>query len=79
MVQSLAQEDSLEEGMATLSSILSWRISWMGEPGGLQSMGLQRVGYDQSDLVHMHVHIDTTCSNCQGTDSVSSNYVGVGK
>jgi len=65
--------------MATDSSILSWRISWMGEPGGLQSMGLQRVGYDQSDLVHMHVHIDTTCSNCQGTDSVSSNYVGVGK
>ena len=38
MVQSLAQEDSLEEGMATLSSILSWRISWTEEPGGLWSM-----------------------------------------
>ena len=35
---------SLEEGMATHSSILAWRIPWTEEPGGLQSMGLQRVG-----------------------------------
>ena len=36
----------LEKGMATHSSILAWRIPWTEEPGGLQSMGLQRVGHD---------------------------------
>ena len=45
-VQSLGWEDPLEEGMATLSSILAWRIPWTEEPGGLQSMGLQRVRHD---------------------------------
>ena len=45
-VQSLGQEDLLEEGMATHSSILAWRILWIEEPGGLQSMGSQRVGND---------------------------------
>ena len=45
-VQSPGREDSLEEGMATLSSILAWEIPWTEEPGGLQSMGLQRVGHD---------------------------------
>ena len=40
-VRSLGQEDSLEKGMATHSSILAWRIPWTEEPGGLQSMGLQ--------------------------------------
>ena len=39
-------EDPLEKGMATHSSILAWRIPWTEEPGGLQSMGLQRVGHD---------------------------------
>ena len=43
-VLSLGREDPLEEGMATPSSILAWRIPWIGEPGGLQSMGSQRVG-----------------------------------
>ena len=43
-VQSLAREDPLEEGMATHSSILAWRIPQTEEPDGLQSMGLQRVG-----------------------------------
>ena len=42
-VQPLGQEDPLEEEMATHSSILAWRILWSEEPGGLQSMGLQRV------------------------------------
>ena len=42
-VQSLGQEDPLEEGMATHSSILAWRIPWTDEPGGLQSLGSQRV------------------------------------
>ena len=41
MVQSLGLEDALEEGMATLSSILAWRIPWTEEPGGLQSIGSQ--------------------------------------
>ena len=45
-VQSLGWEDLLEEGMAAYSSILAWRIPWTEEPGGLQSMVSQRVGYD---------------------------------
>ena len=45
-VQSLAQEDPLEKEMATHSSILAWKIPWVEEPGGLQSMGLQRVGHN---------------------------------
>ena len=44
--QSLGQEDPLEEEMAIHFSILAWRILWTEEPGGLQSMGLQRVGHD---------------------------------
>ena len=39
-IQSLGQEDTLEKGMATHSSILAWRTPWIEEPGGLQSMGL---------------------------------------
>ena len=45
-VRSLGWEDPLEKEMATHSSILAWRIPWTEEPGGLQSMGLQRVEYD---------------------------------
>ena len=45
-VQSLDWEDPLEEGMATYSSILAWRIPGTGEPGGLLSLGLHRVGHD---------------------------------
>ena len=41
-VRSLGRADPLEEGMATHSSILAWKISWTEEPGGLQSMGLQK-------------------------------------
>ena len=44
--QSLGQEDPLEEGMATHSSTLAWRIPWMEKPGGLQPTGSQRVGYN---------------------------------
>ena len=47
-VRSLGGEDPLEEGMATHSSILAWRIPWTEEPGGLQSIGSQRVGHDWS-------------------------------
>ena len=45
-VLSLGWEDSLEKGMTNHSSILAWRIPWTEEPGGLQSMGSQRVGHD---------------------------------
>ena len=45
-VRSLGWEDPLEEGMATHSSLLAWRIPWTEEPGGLQSMGSQRVGHN---------------------------------
>ena len=45
-VQSLGREDLLEKGMATLSSIFPWRAPWTEEPGGLQSMGSQRVGHN---------------------------------
>ena len=44
--QSLGQEDPLGKGTATHSSVLAWRIRWAEEPGGLQSVGLQRVGHD---------------------------------
>ena len=45
-VLSLGGEDPLEKEMTTRSSILAWRIPWTEEPGGLQSMGSQRVGHD---------------------------------
>ena len=45
-VRSLGQEDPLEEGMATHSSILAWRIPWTEEPGELQPIASQRVGHD---------------------------------
>ena len=45
-ILSLGREVPLEMEMATLSSILAWKIPWAEEPGGLQSMGLQRVGHN---------------------------------
>ena len=45
-VQSLGREDLLEKEMATHSSVLAWKIPWMEEPGGLQSIGSQTVRYD---------------------------------
>ena len=45
-VRSLSWEDPLEMGMTIHSSILAWRMSWTEEPGGLQSMGLQRAGHN---------------------------------
>ena len=51
-VSSVDQDDPLEEGMATHSSILTWRIPWTEEPGGLQSTLSQRVEHNCSDLVH---------------------------
>ena len=55
-VRPLGWEDPLEEGMATHSSILAWEIPWTEEPGGLQSMGSQRAGYDWATK-HIHTHV----------------------
>ena len=52
--QSLSREDPLEEEMATHSSILAWKIPWTEEPGGLESMGSQRV---RRDLVTEHISV----------------------
>ena len=53
-VRFLGREDPLEEGLATHFSILAWRIPWTEEPGGLQSMGSQRVG--QTERLSTHAH-----------------------
>ena len=45
--------------MATHSSILAWKIPWTEEPGGLQSIGAQRVGHDQSDLAHTRTNLSS--------------------
>ena len=55
-LQSLVQENPLEKGMATLSSILAWRIPWTEEAGELQSMGLQTVRLDGVTNIHTHTH-----------------------
>ena len=67
-VQSLGWEDPLEEGMTTYSSILAWRISWTEEPGGLQSMELQRVRHSeqlstQVELLPVHFCCDLLFSS----------------
>ena len=59
-VRSLGQEDPLEEEMATHSSVLAWEISWTEEPGGLQSMELQRVGHDRTTTTG-HYHLAGDC------------------
>ena len=51
-VPSLGWEDTSEKGMVTNSSVLSWRIPWTEEPGGLLSMGLQRVPHDEATNKH---------------------------
>ena len=56
-VQSLDPEETLGEGMTTHSSIVAWRIPWTEQPGRPQSIGLQTVGHNRSDLTHMH-HYD---------------------
>ena len=51
-IQSLGKEDPLKEGMTTNSSILAWRIPWTQEAGGLQAIGLQRVGHNWETNTH---------------------------
>ena len=54
-IRYLGGDDPLEEGTATRSSILAWRIPWTEAPGGLQSIGLQRVGHDRCNIAHMDI------------------------
>ena len=61
-VRFLGQEDPLEEGMATPSSILVWRIPWTEELGGLQSIGSRRVGHNWSDLACTHTLLSWSLS-----------------
>ena len=56
-VQSLGLEDPLDEGMATHSSTLAWKIPWMEEPGRLPSMGSHRVRHDKSDSSSSSIEI----------------------
>ena len=58
-VRYLVLENPLEQGMATHSSILTWRIPWTEEPGGLQSMMSQKVGHYCSNLAQTHINIMT--------------------
>ena len=55
-VSTLGGEYPLEKEMASRSSILAWRIPWTEEPGGLQSMGSQRVGHDSAQHIGTHQH-----------------------
>ena len=72
--RSLSREEPLEEGMATHSSILAWRIPWTEEPGGLQSIGSQRVGHNYSDLTHMHAHIWKELQNHQWQQNAQEKF-----
>ena len=69
-VGSLGHEDPLEEGMATHSSILAWRIPWTEEPGGQQSLGSQRVRHDWSNLTYTHHGSSTKSWRPQGLQSL---------
>ena len=73
-VWSLGWEDPLEEEMATHSSIFAWTIPWTEEPGGLQSIGLQRVRHDWSDLACTH-----TCMSelSRGQQAIASRLFGL--
>ena len=64
----MAWEGLLEEGMETHSSIHGWRIPWTKEPGGLQSIWLQRVGYDCSNLAPTHAKL------CKGKNLRSKSH-----
>ena len=70
-VWSLGQEDPLEKEMVTQSSTLAWRIAWMEKPGGLQSLGSQRVRHDQATSLSLSQHI---CSFQKKTDMIKCSH-----
>ena len=67
-IQSLGQEDTLEEGMATHCSIPAWRIPWTEEPGGLQSMGL-----DMTERLRLSLYFPIRSYHRQSIESISEN------
>ena len=70
-VQSLDQEDPLEEGMATHSSILAWRIPWTEQPGGLQSIGLQSWTRLQRLITHTCIKYSEDVPDIQESKNLS--------
>ena len=68
-VWSLGREDPLEKEMATHSGILAWRIPWMEEPGGLESMGSQRVRHDRETSLHWE-HWSPVPLPCEGSSQM---------
>ena len=72
-IQSLGLKDPLEEGTATHSSILVWKIPWTDEPGRLQSIGSHRVGHDCIDLACTQAQFykvgEVICTHLQGKDT----------
>jgi len=69
-VQSLGWEDPLEKEMATHSNILAWKISWPEEPGGLQSMGSQRVAHDWE--TNTYLYVEYKCNYLQNRNRLIS-------
>ena len=69
-VRSLGREDPLEEGMATLSSVLAWRIPWTEEPGGIQPMRSRRVRHDWVSNTHLKklLNMDNSQEDCWKLD-----------
>ena len=61
LVQSLGQEDPLEKEGATCSSVLTWKIPWTEEPGGLQSLGSQRVRNIKEQLIRILPRVKRVC------------------
>ena len=74
-VSSLGREDRLEEDMTTHSSILAWKTSWTKEPGGLQSIGSQRVRHEQNDLARTHRHTHTHIHMVRGGWNLDVSFV----
>ena len=70
-VRSLGQKDTLEEKMATHSSIPAWEIPWTEKPGGLQSMGSQSLTLLSTTHSHMQTHVDVCRSDIWGYDLIS--------
>ena len=68
-------EDPLEKEMATYSSILAWEIPWTGEPGGLQSLGLQRVRHNLVAKQQQEIYT-TTCKTDSQRESVQGAQLG---
>ena len=73
-VQSLGLEDPLEEGTATHSSILAWRIPRTEKPGGLQAIGLQRIGHEKQLSMHACV-ISKEGMEWTGIQAVTSTFL----